>query len=375
MIKINKLKTFRELQEFTKEFSHVKFLKEKTYNRQYLYCIVYTAIKEKIAVPFLNIINIETEKEQNSKKIASSFYPYDMAIENSFIQDDNYHNNVMKNILNEEKIKKEKETLKEKYKRSLDITVFTALSNKQDKKTLEENAPAILTMLETLKGTEAENKKMTVRQALEIFNNFISQTKNDIPFDTNKIRNQTNIKQQSNFDSKKNKRIEKLEKEIEKLEAQKKNSNDKDSKILDKEINALKKTIEKITQERLKEQTYIDEATNNKEKFPAERVQAHTKLAEEKIVAKGQTKKEAAGQNLKQTKKLYEKKKKISLGEQKELIKEKKEKKEKNLAKFEQIVVKPKESQTTKTKDDLDMSSSSSKEELAEAKKGRSKEV
>lgn len=203
MIKINKLKTFRELQEFTKEFSHVKYLiKEKKYNCQYLYSIVYTAIKEKIAIPFLNIIKAEAQKKQNSEKIASSFYPYDMAIENSFIQDDNYHNNVMKNILNEEKIKKEKETLKEKYKRSLDITVFTALSNKQDKKTLEENAPDILTMLETLKGTEAENKKMTVRQALEIFNNFISQTNNNMAFDTNEIREAKKENKKSDFEEK-----------------------------------------------------------------------------------------------------------------------------------------------------------------------------
>lgn len=168
--KINKLKTFAELQEFTKEFKKTQHLKE-TYNREYLYNIVFTAIREEIAVPFLNIIKEKDKKTQNIERIALSFYSYEIALlENFSITDDKLHNTLMKNVLNKEKIDEQKKTLEARYKRSLDITVFTALSNKQDKKTLEENAPSILTMLEELKGTEEENKKMTVRRAIEIFN-------------------------------------------------------------------------------------------------------------------------------------------------------------------------------------------------------------
>jgi hypothetical protein len=236
-IDIYKLKTFSELQAFSKEFNQVKYLKEKVYNDNYLYNLVFTAIKKKIAIPFLNIT--EENTKENAEKIAESFYSYETAFQNfSIIFDDNFHKIVMKNVLNEEKIAKQKDILKEKYRRILDITVFTALSNKQDKKTLEENAPAILAMLETLKGTEEENKKMSVQNAIEIFNKFISLA--------NKETNKGPI-------------IEKTER-IEKLE------------------------------EEYKEQTFIDGKTETK----------RTESSLEKIKEKGQNKRIAAENNSKE---------------------------------------------------------------------------
>ena len=66
---------------------------------------------------------------------------------------------------------RKKKTLKENIN-VLDITVLLHFQINKTK-TLEENAPSILTMLETLKGTGSRKTKEWREMFLEIFNNFI----------------------------------------------------------------------------------------------------------------------------------------------------------------------------------------------------------
>ncbi len=325
----NNLKTFSDIDEFTKNYNElINFLKkyqkknkkdkldlEEFTTNIFFYTLIFSAIKENKAeiLEFFgfpkNIITKIKEKEKIELKdtvITNIAHTVDNYILNLntilYTNQTKFDEFIAKNKINEY-VLKEKNLEKETYNKKVfknkslnNMTIFEALSSAKNKEIVKTESPTILAILEKFKGTEEENKKMTVRRAINIIIDFTELSflgKTEI--NTNEISEAKKEKRENGFNKKQNSRIQKLEEQIKKLEEQKEKSiSEEDKKILDKEINALKKTIEKITQERLKEQTYIDEATNNEEKSPAERVQARTTLAEKKIAAKGQAKKESA---------------------------------------------------------------------------------
>lgn len=396
----NNLKTFSEIDEFTKNYKRITGFFEKNKNNIeiFFYTLIFNAMKEKkgeILELFdfpKNIITGIKEKEKielketPATKVAHAVYNYIKNLETILNTDrtkiDNFiaKNKITSEYLSKEKNKLKEENKEEKYSKKVfknkslnNMTIFEALSSEKNKEIVRTESPTILAILEKFKGTEEENKKMTVRRAINIIIDFTELSfleKKEI--DTDKIRNEKKKKQEANFDSKRNERLEKLEQEIKKLEKEEKtlkekiekqdpqikeksekinslftelekdtkegpelksnleniyfhtnktekmifseaenlisfikNSNTKEiaTKIyeiyeeifpkikdifrIEKKIKELRKQIEKINSKTYKEQTYIDEATGNEEKSRAE-------LAEKKIAARGQTKKETA---------------------------------------------------------------------------------
>jgi hypothetical protein len=398
----NNLKTFSDIDEFTKNYNQIRKFIEKNQDKTietFFYKLVFSAIKEKKAdiLEFFDFPkSIITEIKENKKieklelkdnaltKIAQAVYNYILNLNKIlYTNQTKFDEFILKNKINEY-VLKEKNLNKETYNKKVfknkslnNMTIFEALSSAKNKEIVKTESPTILAILEKFKGTEEENKKMTVRRAINIIIDFTELTfLQEKKIDKNSIRNEKQEKQKTNFDSKKNERIEKLEKEIEKLEAQKKNSNNKDSKILDKEINALKKTIEKITQEEYKEQKYIDENTDAEETSRAQ-------LAEEKIAARGQAKREITKierkPSIKRTKPSDALKKAKQKGKAAKRAQpgfntidesDTKEKREKE-------ALRQKVGENYKAYDNKESSGSNilTKEELAKAKKGRSNEV
>ena len=449
----NNLKTFSDIDEFTKNYNElINFLKK--YQKKdkkdkldlgefttdiFFYTLIFSAIKENKAeiLEFFgfpkNIITEIKEKRKTELKdtvttnIAHTFDKYILNLNTILYLDQaTLDEFIAKNKITSEYLFKEENLAKETYNKKVfknkslnNMTIFEALSSAKNKEIVKTESPTILAILEKFKGTEEENKKMTVRRAINIIIDFtelsfLGQTE----INTTKIREAKKEKAEIGFEEKKNKRIEKLQKEIEKLtqegetlkktikekdhkkieeinklfdklkeykggeeiknsleEIYAKNQKEKimvaelenfissienqeikatvtkinttskeifpkikDVKIIENKIAKLKEQVNKINSETYKEQKYNDEATNNKEKSPAKRVQARTTSAKEKIGARD--------------------------------AKQKWKKEKEKLKKFNKIVSviaekdknnKPEELQKSKAKDDLDISSSPSK--------------
>lgn len=386
----NNLKTFSDIKEFTTNYDQLINLLKKYQKKNkkdklelevfkkkiFFYTLIFSAIKEKKAeilelfdFPKSIITEIKEEKtielkDSAATKIAHAFYNYlsDLLkiLYTNRTKLDNFilKNKIASEYLFKQKDNKEKQTKKVFKNKSLNnMTIFEALSSEKNKETVRAESPSILALLEKFKGTEEENKKMTVRHAINILIDF-TELSFAQPIEEQKskteIREQKEKIREDNFDQKQNQRIKKLEIEIEKLESQKRNTNEKDTKILDKEINALKNTIEKIKAETYKEQTYIDEKTDKN----------RTKLAEEKIETQGKQKRESPNSKSKPKSKSATK---ANTGTSLKEVKQK-----------GKAAVKAATQEAFYNFDNRERSNNTSilsEEELEKAKKGRSKEV